>query len=118
MRKIILKYTIILMLVLVSGSLLMSISHRVQRAEREIKQYDRIIAQEEESIRILKAEWAYLNDPARLEEIASDNLGFALPDTESLLSDTGDIFEEHYPETVPRKPFSYRSISYRHGGVR
>ncbi|MAQ70612.1 MAG: hypothetical protein CL565_00295 [Alphaproteobacteria bacterium] len=56
--------------ILISGSLLFSVSQRVQSTEREIGHLREKLSQENESLRVLRAEWAYLNRPDRLEAMA------------------------------------------------
>ena len=99
MRAFILKYVIVFTLVILSGAMLMDVSHRVQRAERQIARTDRAIAQEQENIRVLKAEWAYLNNPERLERLAVEGLDLSAPQTSTLISNP-DIL----PDTLPRIP--------------
>ncbi len=91
MKGNIIKYGVVIALVIGSGGILMDISQQVQRAEREIKQHDRKIAAKEESIRVLKAEWAYLNDPARLELLVSKGLELSLPDSINVISDISPV---------------------------
>lgn len=62
----------ILSAVLVSGSLLFVISQKVQSTERDIKALEVQIARENETVRVLQAEWAYLNRPDRLESLAAN----------------------------------------------
>ena len=127
MKNLIVKYIVVFALVIATGTMLLDVSQRVQEAEREIRRADRAIEREEENIRVLRAEWAYLNDPARLELISASGLNMAVPSPENLLSDfqaiTGDD-ELDAQSTVPsfvrtpaRKPQKdmVRSISYNGG---
>ncbi len=107
MRKILLKYSIVFSLVAISGAALMNISHRVQILQREITAKQNTIDQEEESIRVLKAEWAYLNDPARLESIAANVMGMTCPQSEDMLSKTDIPEEGPLPAPVPFREVSY-----------
>ncbi len=114
MKYTLLKYFIALSLVFVSGVILMDISHRVQIVESDIKNYDRSIAREQEAIRVLKAEWAYLNDPARLERLVSGAIGLTAPRAENIVSDidvvVNDEVEEAFSVSEPKSPL-YREIS-------
>ncbi len=127
MKNLMVKYIVVFALVIATGTMLLDVSQRVQEAEREIRRADRAIEREEENIRVLRAEWAYLNDPARLELISTSGLNMAVPSPENLLSDfqaiTGDD-ELDAQSTVPsfvrtpaRKPQNdmVRSISYNGG---
>lgn len=79
MKKIKLRTVFIFMLAALSGGMLLYTSQNVQQAERELSRIKISIAQEQESIRVLNAEWAYLNSPARLETLASDYLKMKAP---------------------------------------
>ena len=64
--------TCIFSAVLVSGSLLFVVSQKVQSTERDINFLETKITREKESVRVLEAEWAYLNRPDRLEKLAAN----------------------------------------------
>jgi hypothetical protein len=49
-------------------------SERVQRAEKDYRHLMTQIADTKDSLRVLRAEWAYLNRPDRLEELAAHYL--------------------------------------------
>ncbi len=110
MKGVILKYGIVASLVIGSGAALMNISQHVQRAEREIKSYDRKIASSQESIRVLKAEWAYLNNPARLELLASQGLGLVPPRAMDIISDISSPKSTVFIPTPPLTPSSRSSL--------
>lgn len=127
MKSLMVKYIVVFALVIATGTMLLDVSQRVQEAEREIRRADRAIEREEENIRVLRAEWAYLNDPARLELISASGLNMAVPSPENLLSDfqavTGDdeldaqSTAPSFVRTPTRKPQNdmVRSISYNGG---
>ncbi|MCB9948938.1 MAG: hypothetical protein H6842_14125 [Rhodospirillaceae bacterium] len=56
----------------VAGGALFHISYQVERLESERHALDQAIEQERQSIRILRAEWAYLNQPERLAALAEN----------------------------------------------
>ncbi len=89
MRHIFVKYAVAFSLVIISGAMLLDVSQRVQKAEREVRRVDRALEKERESIRVLEAEWAYLNDPARLEEITAQGLDLAMQPAKDVISDMG-----------------------------
>ena len=91
MRKACLKYGLVVVMLVSSAAGLIGVSQKVQRIEGEIAAYDIQIEREQERIRVLKAEWAFLNDPARLDALASGALGLGATDSENVVSDTGDI---------------------------
>ena len=57
----------------VFGALLFLTSQSVQRSEQDLSKISQTALQEEESLRVLSAEWDYLNRPQRLEKLAQDN---------------------------------------------
>ena len=114
MKGTLLKHIIVFTLVIVSGGLLMNVSHDVQRTEREIKRIDRKIDREEESIRVLRAEWAYLNNPVRLEILAAGHVNLISPEAAQLISDMS-VIPDNDPQAmifIPRRSPLHRDISY------
>ena len=63
--------TLGLVLIAIAGGALFNVSYQVGRLEAEKRALDRAIAAEEQAIRVLRAEWAYLNQPSRLEPLAA-----------------------------------------------
>lgn len=53
-----------------ASGILFHTSYRVQELEEDLARLNREIIQEQEATQVLKAEWSYLNDPARLEALA------------------------------------------------
>ncbi len=49
---------------------LYDIKYRAEAAEKRANQIERDIASEQEGIRVLRAEWSYLNQPERIQELA------------------------------------------------
>ena len=67
----ILRHSTVLFLLL-AGALslvLFSVKYRVQGLEQELVNLNRAIISDREAIHILNAEWAHLNNPARLEQV-------------------------------------------------
>ncbi len=112
MRWILLKYTVSLVLVLGSGYTLMRVSYDVQELERDIVRYERDIAYEEEAIRVLNAEWAYLNNPMRLEELAHGYMDLISPEASQLRSDAGVFAPLDERPSLPVVPVPARSPLY------
>lgn len=63
-----------LALAVLCGTMLFWTSQSVQRAERDLSKMQMSTSHEVESLRVLSAEWDYLNRPQRLEKLAQDNL--------------------------------------------
>jgi len=72
-RKFVVKLStvFVLFLAILSGSALFWVSQKVQQLEREQRTMHQKVASEEEGIRVLTAEWDYLNRPDRLEALAA-----------------------------------------------
>lgn len=49
---------------------LYDIKYRAEAAEKRAQQIERDITSEQEGIRVLRAEWSYLNQPERVQELA------------------------------------------------
>lgn len=83
----------IIFAVLSCGSLFW-VSQQVQQLEREQRQLNQEIASQKEGIRVLDAEWDYLNRPDRLEVLVSQHLKTMVPvEPENLLRDAKAVPE-------------------------
>ena len=56
-------------LVISVGVALFSLKYQVQIMEERLVKINREIRQSQETIHVLRSEWAYLNDPERLREL-------------------------------------------------
>jgi cell division protein FtsL len=97
-------YVLVFVMALCSGAALMVVSHRVQHVHREIVLTERAMKQEADAIRILQAEWSYLNDPARLEVLASQYLDLRPPQSAQLISDVDGAKPQIPEEEIMRGP--------------
>ncbi|KAB7738905.1 hypothetical protein F2P47_14925 [Parvibaculum sedimenti] len=61
---------ILILAVIVLSVGLYDIKYRAEAADRRAEQIERDIASEQEGIRVLRAEWSYLNQPERLQQLA------------------------------------------------
>ena len=95
---------LVLMMVIVSGSSLFWVSQKVQQLERQQKSLTAQIAEEKEGIRVLTAEWDYLNRPDRLETLVRSNLDLEQARPESVRNDTSELPEPFMPIIPARKP--------------
>jgi len=73
-------------------------SQRVQTLDAELRAVERAIVAEREAIHVLRAEWAYLNDPLRLQPLAAAHAGLQ-PTTAALIGALADV-----PERPPELP--------------
>ncbi|HEX3064091.1 MAG TPA: hypothetical protein VFA91_08960 [Candidatus Polarisedimenticolia bacterium] len=53
------------------------LKYRVQAQEQELTRLDRQIQRDRDAIQVLHAEWAHLNDPGRLADLARRHLDLA-----------------------------------------
>jgi len=98
-----------------SGGLLLYTSQKVQQAEDRLSDLRAELAMQEEAIDVLEAEWAYLNNPQRLEDLATKYLDLKPPNPESLGLDPEAlrVMEEAretdgaLPETIRAQPALY-----------
>lgn len=90
-----------LLLALLAGGALFWVSQQVQQAERQQRGLQRIVSHEEEAIRVLNAEWDYLNRPERLERMANAYLDMAPTRPSDVLQTVSSIPE---PVQVPLPP--------------
>lgn len=68
-------------LIAAAGFVLFETSYEVQELEEKLGALNRKIMVEQEAIQVLKAEWSFLNDPTRLENLSREHL--ALQPTEA-----------------------------------
>lgn len=66
-----------LSLAAVCGTLLFHTSQEVTDGRTTLRAMERELLREEESLRVLQAEWSYLNQPERLEKLAREYLDLA-----------------------------------------
>jgi cell division protein FtsL len=59
-----------MLLVAVSGYAMFQVKYEVMQLEDELTRVNHQIAQSREAIHVLNAEWSYLNQPARLDQLA------------------------------------------------
>jgi cell division protein FtsL len=69
-------FSIVLVVAVIALSIgLYDIKYRAEAAEKRAAQIERDIASEQEGIRVLRAEWSYLNQPERIQELAKRYTG-------------------------------------------
>ncbi len=120
MKKTFLNHLAVLLVMSLSAGTLMHISQSVNRSEKQLARLDLSIAGEQESAKVLAAEWSLLNSPERIEALAKKYLGLTLPEPAQLVSEPENINEYNevalipaslempqegtYPAIIPRKP--------------
>ncbi|MBP7721391.1 MAG: hypothetical protein KA155_02535 [Alphaproteobacteria bacterium] len=91
MKKIRLRTVFIYALAVLAGSMLLQTSQNVQQSEVELAAITADVNHENDSIRILKTEWAFLNSPGRLETLARQYLKLSPPDPGHISKDGTEI---------------------------
>jgi len=79
-----------LMVLALLGVGLFQVKYEVQARENELRQVRRQIETNEEAIRVLQAEWSYLNDLSRLNDLARRHTDLA-PTTPSQIGNFADL---------------------------
>ena len=60
------------------------VKYQVQDLEGELVEYNRTITEDRQALHVLKAEWSYLNQPARLKALAERHLGLGGIETQQI----------------------------------
>jgi hypothetical protein len=87
-----------------AGFVLFQTSQNVQQAENNLHNVQTALAKEQDAMRVLEAEWDYLNRPDRLEELASQYLKMEASSPAALVGDSGDLPDTTAPALPPQKP--------------
>ncbi len=66
-------------LAIIAGVSMFLLKYNVQALEDELVAKQAKVVRDRGAIRVLEAEWAYLNDPERLRQLSSEHLGFGPP---------------------------------------
>jgi hypothetical protein len=67
----------VIILAIMMGCALFHVKYQVVDIEERLKKIHHTVAQEKATIRLLEAEWAYLNEPRRLQELSEKYLALA-----------------------------------------
>ena len=82
----------------ICGVLLFWTSQAVQKKADILDELKSQLEREQDSIKVLAVEWDYLNRPQRLEKIAKEQLGMALPTSGGVAKSIDDIPEPVYAD--------------------
>lgn len=74
------------LVMVVSSTGLLYVKHQVTNLKNELHRTYRKITTTEQTIHMLNAEWAYLNDPRRLQELADCHLNLRPTDPTQLVA--------------------------------
>lgn len=85
------RYILFFILLGISVFGLFQIKFKVQNLHRELVELKLQLEQEKSSIHVLKAEWAYLNQPERLDRLAKKFLDLVELKPEQIMLATNDI---------------------------
>ena len=110
MKGIKLRTFVVFALAALAGAALLHVSQRVQHAEEVLQSLERELAYEEQAMRVLRAEWEYLNRPERLERLAAKFLDLVPPAPEKM---TDDLMGEAsaLPDKVEQEDTDFRPAS-------
>jgi hypothetical protein len=81
---------------LASGALFHT-SYQVQALGEDLAGLNRAIIQEQEAIQILKAEWSYMNDPNRIEEMTRRHLVLGPTTPDQMITSVASIPQRLQP---------------------
>jgi hypothetical protein len=87
-------------LAVILGAALFLTSERVQQAQKDLRVVKEKVAVERDSLRILNAEWTFLNRPDRLEKLAQTYLHLTQGSAAQML-DTPDAIPEPVMPVLP-----------------
>lgn len=75
-----------MMFLIVAGIGTYTLKHKVIHMESQLSRLKRETVKLKESMHVLNAEWAYLNRPERLQQLAQDKLGMSHTSHEQFIS--------------------------------
>lgn len=87
------RHWVVLMFVVATAALslgLFSVKYQVHDLEDDLVALNKAIVAERQTLHVLEAEWSYLNDPARLRELAERHLDLA-PVAAGQMADMRDV---------------------------
>lgn len=88
----------------VAGTFLFSTAQKVQQTQEYLTLKKVKVEQEKQAIRVLQAEWDYLNRPDRLEALVERNLELIPVDSDAVRADAANLPDVRLPIIPARKP--------------
>jgi|GEM_PF-197540 len=82
---------IVIMLVALAGTGLFTLKYRAGDRDAEIQALHAQIVADQKAIRVLKAEWAFLNSPDYLQDMAEKHLGLRPITPDQIIGDLSDL---------------------------
>ena len=79
---------VIMVALVVAG--LFQVKHKVQSLKKDLLEINRQLASNHDEIHVLSAEWAYLNEPMRIKELADEYLNLQYSSV-AQLKDNNDV---------------------------
>ena len=92
---------------------LLVVKQRVQEHENRLEALGNELAATDNAIAVLRAEWSYLNQPARLEDLAIRHLGLE-PPLPSQIRSVRDFLERSERKESERQPAPRQRPAQRH----
>lgn len=84
-----------MLVIVVSAILLYSVKYQVQSLKQQVAETAHELEQEKESLHVIAAEWAYLNRPQRLQQLADRYLS----NTDLTVNQIAEIQSIPFPQT-------------------
>ena len=97
-----------------AAGVLFHVSYDVTALEDDLSALNRDIVREQEAIRVLRAEWSYLNQPERLRNLAAELTGM-MPITPAQVVESAAVLPMPLPEpeSVPGEPVELELVLAR-----
>ncbi|HCX14159.1 MAG TPA: hypothetical protein DGZ24_02435 [Rhodospirillaceae bacterium] len=108
-----------LVLIITVGVSMFLLKYKVQALEEELVFKQVQIAKDRDAVRVLEAEWAYLNDPERLQRLSAEYLGFVSPKSDQIKTISALPFREGMVPLpkISREDTASKERSSQHGHI-